>query len=91
VPLTCSTPLDEILRVFIHGWPEKSTLPDFCMSAECPIMSSIWWWVASFNDLDSFFSWYTPFEESVWANSKEVRLIPYMVTTLINELSFVLS
>ena len=55
VPLTCSTPPDEVLHVFIHGWPKKSTLLDLCMSAECTIVSSIWWWVASFYDLDSFF------------------------------------
>jgi hypothetical protein len=26
----------------IHGWPEKSTLPDPCMFAESSIMTSIW-------------------------------------------------
>jgi hypothetical protein len=28
VPLTCSTPSDEVLRVFVHGWPKESTLSD---------------------------------------------------------------
>jgi hypothetical protein len=26
--LTCSASPDEFLGVFIHGWPEKSALPD---------------------------------------------------------------
>ena len=60
MPLTWTTPLNEVLHVFIHGWPEKSTLPDLCMSAECTIMPPIWWWVASFYDLDAFFCRCTP-------------------------------
>ena len=42
VLLTCSTSSDKIFGVLIHGWPEKSALPDLCMCpAECSIMTSI--------------------------------------------------
>jgi hypothetical protein len=41
-PLAHSTPPDEVLDIFIHGWLKKSTLLDFQMSAECTIMSSKW-------------------------------------------------
>jgi hypothetical protein len=62
VPLTWSTSSDEFSRVFVNCWPKESTLPNLCMCAECPIMSSIWWWVASLNNLYSFFSRYTSSE-----------------------------
>jgi hypothetical protein len=45
--------------------------------------------VASFNDLDAFFYRYTPSEQAVRADSKEVRFIPYMEMTFIDELPFV--
>jgi hypothetical protein len=64
VPLTWSTPLDKVLCILVHGWPEESTFLDFCIYSECSIMSSIWWWVTTFNDLESF-HWYTPSEQPI--------------------------
>ena len=90
VPLTRSTPPDEVFHVFIYGWPKESTLLDLCMSAECVIMSSIWWWVTSFNDLHALFCRYTSSEQAIRADSKEVWRIPYLEMTFIDELPFVL-
>jgi hypothetical protein len=59
MPLTWSTSSDEFSYVFIHCWPKESALPNLCMCAECPIISSIWWWMASFNDFYSFLNRYT--------------------------------
>ena len=84
--LTCSTRLDEILHVFIYGWPKESTLLDLWMSAKCTIMSSICWWVASFDDLDGFFHQYTSSEQAIRADSKEVWFIPYVETTFVDEI-----
>jgi hypothetical protein len=63
--LTRSASSDKVLRVFIHGWSKESTLPNFCIYLECPIVSSIGWWVTTFNDFDSFFSWYTSSEHTL--------------------------
>ena len=36
VPLTWPTSLDEIFGVFIHGWPEETTLPNFAWVRNTP-------------------------------------------------------
>jgi hypothetical protein len=46
--------------------------------------------VASFNDLDAFFHWYTSSEQAVKVDFEEVQWIPYVEMTLIDELPFVL-
>jgi hypothetical protein len=46
--------------------------------------------VASFNDLDAFFHWYTSLEQAIRANSEEVWWIPYLEMTLVDKLPFVL-
>jgi hypothetical protein len=59
---------------------------------ECriPIMSSIGWWVASFNDLNAFLYRYTSSEQTISTHSEEVRWISYVETTFIDGLSFIL-
>jgi len=42
VPVTGPTSSDEIFGVFVHGWPEETTLQNFWMSTEYPIITSIW-------------------------------------------------
>jgi hypothetical protein len=39
--LTSAAPPDVLLRVIVHGWLEKSTLPNFGMSYEHSIMSTV--------------------------------------------------
>ena len=46
--------------------------------------------MASFDDLDAFFHQYTSSEQAIRADSEEVRFIPYVETTFIYELPFVL-
>jgi hypothetical protein len=46
--------------------------------------------VTSFDDLDAFLRRYTPFEQAVRAHSEEVRWIPYVETTFIDKLPFIL-
>jgi hypothetical protein len=46
--------------------------------------------MASFDNLDAFFCRYTSFEQAIRADSEEVRLIPYVEMTFIDELPFVL-
>jgi hypothetical protein len=46
--------------------------------------------VTPFNDLDAFFHRYTSFEQAIKADSEEVRFIPYVETTFVDELPFVL-
>jgi hypothetical protein len=46
--------------------------------------------VASLDDLDAFFCWYTPSKQAIGANSEEIRLIPYMEMAFIDELPFIL-
>jgi hypothetical protein len=45
--------------------------------------------VASLDDLDAFFYWYTSPEKAVKAHLKEVRFIPYVEMTFVDELPFV--
>jgi hypothetical protein len=93
VPLTKESALlaKRISCVFIHCWPKESALSNLCMCAECPIMSSIWWWMASLNDFYSFFNRYTSPEQAIWADSEEVRFISYVSTTFLDEFPFVCS
>jgi hypothetical protein len=58
------------------------------MSIEYPIMSSILWWVTLLNNLNDFLDRHTPSEQSISIDSEEVRWIPYVETTFINEFSF---
>ena len=49
--LAFPTSSDEFFGVFVHRWPEESALPDFGLSAECSIVTSISGRMALFNDL----------------------------------------
>jgi len=91
VPLTWPTSLDKIFGVFIYGWPEETSLPNFCMSTEDPIMTSIWWWMIFLYDLQALLHWYTSSQQPIWAYPKEIRWIPHVETTFINKLLLVFS
>jgi hypothetical protein len=52
------TPLDELLGVFVHRWPEEPVLPDFGLHAEYSVMASVRRCMAFLDDLQSFYHWY---------------------------------
>jgi hypothetical protein len=58
--LAFSTSSNELSGVFIHYWPEETTLPNLCLSLECPKVASVGCGVAFFDDLYPFCCWYTP-------------------------------
>jgi hypothetical protein len=39
--LTSWAPSHKILGILVHSGPKETTLPNFCIGTECPIVSSI--------------------------------------------------
>jgi hypothetical protein len=58
--LALLAPLDELLGVLVHCWPEESTLPDFGLCAKYSIVASVRSRVTFFNNPHSFCRRYTP-------------------------------
>src|SRR6185312_15754340 len=89
--LASSASLNEVFGVLVHGWPKESTLPDLGLSTVYTIVSTIRCCMTFLNDSHSFRCGYTSSQHAINTNSIEVRIIPQVTSTFVDQLLLVFS
>ena len=77
---------DEVFGVLVHGWPKESALPDLGLSMVYTIVSPMWCRMTFLNNSHSFSCGYTSSQQAISTNSVEVRIIPQVASTFVDQL-----